>query len=181
MFEKGLYQAIIKRFEGECPVVINSAVGKEYLNALNIGIRRQILNGYFEDVVSLLRNCKVSYIDNATWNYLADYLEGKLSKKRGAKQKSNYFRDELITLKMIELVMIHNDVSDALIEMTKLDDTELGIKAIEAIYYTNCKCFGDTFTLEDVKKWGLDIQSKENERRSILGKKAIKYFIADQN
>jgi hypothetical protein len=181
MYEKGLYKTLINRFEGECPLDITSDIGKTFIEIYNVSIRRQIANGFLDDIILIFRNNKLSYINSETMNYFSDYLEGKLKKKKGAKFKSNYFRDELITLKMMELVMLHKSVTEALIIMNKLDAYGLGVKSLEAIYYRNVNDFEKNLTIEQVRKRGLKTQAIENRQISRQTHNAIKFFTPDQS
>ncbi|ACH40249.1 MAG: hypothetical protein ACD_55C00169G0011 [uncultured bacterium] len=185
MEEKGLCSLIIKTFEGECPLDPESEAGTTRLAGINASIRRQIAAGYFDDVVSLLQSERIGYFDTATWNCLAEHLAGRLHKKRGAKNKLTYYRDELITLKVMELVLEGKTVTEAIAIVENIIGCDMGFKAIEAIYYSNRNVFAGaqtgegSLTLEQVRQWGIEAQLQENEQRKRRGDKMMFFFSSD--
>jgi hypothetical protein len=173
IMETGLYQRV-------CKIYDEISFDHEYWDLINGQLRRQLLECYTDDLTLLMRNNKMSFISVDNWRLIADVLDKKIKRKRGVKPRNNYYRNEIITLKVMELYAIEPDILNAFINtanalMISMPGEAIDKDRVKQIYYECKDSFGKDYTIDDIKRWGLETQEQWNTYNR-EGKQKIKLW-----
>lgn len=156
--ETSLYQRVAKIYD-------DIPFDHEYWGLINGQLKRQLLERYVDDLALLMKNDKISFISKDNWSLIADVITGKVRKKAGRKPGYDYFRNELITLKVMELYAEQGDILLAIDNASEIIAERMcpiGSSSVRAIYYEYKGSYGPDFTIEDIRTWGLEMQERVN-------------------
>jgi len=170
----GLYGYILKTFEGECPLVLESEFGQERLESINAHILKQLEIGYSEDVLQILRNDRAKYLNDGTIQKIVELLEhgGKNPKgsPRGAPaSKAVYWKYRLLTQRdKLSKTKARRQIADAI----KAD-----LKTVKTYIETHGRYLdNEHFTIDGIISNGVSEQQKANVVLKSRGRILIDLF-----
>lgn len=148
------------------------------LASINSTLRSQIKHHNVSDIIRILRENKAHYLESATLCLIADFLDGKIERRRGPKHKNTHYLNELVFLRIRYLQSHNHSFNNAVEKVSKV----IGMSGIEGVkkQFTAgresiCKPY-EGAEPEDLMKWGTEIQNLLNDWRKSANKEPIILF-----